>query len=445
VLRTIWEWVINTLFKVSTQATNMQIDSNNSFAEEYKRIDQINFNAIFSNKLSNYVVADSVLEVTGENKRAEYLNDGIMKSIRKKIKKATGMAFGLGGVLIVPYAKKSSRTGKYELYYDLVEQNRMTVDQTDGEIITGATILAEEKKITRANRVETFLRWSNYLIENGSLIITQKFTNEDGKEIPVPSFWADINPQLMIRNVDRILFGYIKSPVNNRSTNDDYGVPITYGCDSTIAEIRECLKQIVKEFKNKEALVGLDKKAFGVNNRLPESGIFQQFDMGQDGFWEEFSPAIRDSSFYARLQELYSRLEREVGVSAGFLTRPETQNATATEVRRSMYDTFVIVDDMRDNLEQAIDDFMYSCDMLCNAYNIVPSGDYELSYDWSYSLLEDSSEEFRQLMEAKREGAVAIWEIRNWLKPSETLEESQKAIEEIKQATPSIANLVGSE
>ena len=444
-LRTIWEWVLNNIFKISTQVTSETMTQNNKYAEEYKRIDQINFNAIFSNKLSNYVVADSPIEIIGDSKRAKYLNVGIMKSVRKKLKKAVGMSFGLGGVLIVPYAQKSSRTGKYELYYDIVEQNRITIDKTDGEIITGATILADEKKITEGNRTDTYLRWSNYNIENGSLIITQKYTDGDGKQISTPESWKAINPQLMIKNIDRILFGFVKSPVNNRSTSDDYGVPITYGCESTITEIRNCLKQIVKEFELKEAMLLVDVKAFGKDDKLPKSGIFKKLDTGDDGFLKEFSPTIRESSYYARLQELYSRLEREIGVSAGFLTRPETQNATATEVRRSMYDTFVIVDDMRSNLEQSIDDFMHACEMLCNAYNIVPVGEYEINYNWSYSLLEDSSEEFNQMILAKNNNIVADYEVRNWLKPSETIEESKQAIEEIRQATPNIKDLVGSE
>lgn len=442
-LKTIWEWVLTNIFKVSTQATNKKMQENNEYAEEYKRIDKINFNAIFSNKLSNYTTSDSVIEVQGDNKRSKYLNEKVMKSLHRRLKKSIGMSFGIGGVLLVPYAKKSPRTGQNEIYYDIVEQNRMTIDKTDGEVITGATILSAEKKISKNNRNETYLRWTNYNVEKGNMIITQKYTNGDGKLIPTPEFWKDIKPQLMITGVDRVLLGFIKSPVNNRSTNDDYGVPITYGCDETIKEIRDCLKQIVKEFKNTESFIGIDKRLFDKNGILLESGLFRKLDAGNDDFWEIFSPNIRESSYYARLQELFSRLEKEVGVSQGFLTEPKTGNATATEVKRSMYDTFCLVDDMRTNVELGLEDFIYACNVLCNAYNIEPSGEYIMNFDWAYSLLEDSSAEFNQLAQGVNNGTIARWELRNWLKPSETREESEEAIKEIKESNPTVEDLIG--
>ena len=87
---------------------------------------------------------------------------------------------------------------------------------------------------------------------------------------------------------------------------------------------------------------------------------------------------------------------------------------------------------------------MYSANVLANAYNLTPQGDYEVSFDWDYSLLEDSQETFSQLITAQSKGIISEVEIRQWLKPDETLEDSQKAIEEIKASEPTVEQIMAS-
>lgn len=433
-LRNIFLWILQNVFKVDTQTTQKEVEDNQVYAREYERIDDINFNAIFSNKLANYVINDSNVNLTGENARVDLL-DNTLQSMWKRAKKIISMGFGYGGVVLVPYVKGG------KIYYNIVPQNRLTIDETEGDLITGATILAERKVITGTISKKVYLRWTNYKVQNGNLEITQQFTDEDGNKIPVPDFWKNIQEKQIITGVDRCLFGYLKSPVNNRRGYDKYGVPITYGCESTIAEIKDTLKQLYREYKLKETFVGADVTMFNGKNALPANGLFKKVDAGKDDFFEVFDPAFRP--YTERLQELYKRLEHEIGTSYGILSEVTTQNATATEVKRAMYDTFTIVDDMRSNVEKAIDDFLYSANVLANAYNLSPQGEYEVGFDWDYSLLEDSQEAFTQLITAQGKGIISEVEVRQFLKPDETLEDAQAKIDEIKYNEPSVEQIIG--
>lgn len=428
-------WILQNIFKIPTQTTQNEIDNNQKYASEYEAIDEINFNSIFSNKLANYVINDSNVNIKGENKRVELLNNTI-QSMWKKAKKIVSMGFGYGGVILVPYVKGG------KIYYSIVPQNRLTIDEMDGENIAGATVLAEKKVIQGTISKTVYLRWTNYKIEDRNIIITQQFSDENGKKIPTPEFWKNIQEKQKITNVDRVLFGYIKSPINNRKTNDKYGVPITYGCESTINEIKETMKQLLYEYRAKKTFVGVDYTLFDGKNALPKDGIFKGFDFGNQGeeHFEIFDPEFR--SYTDRIQELYQRLEHEIGTSAGIISKAETQNATATEIRRAMYDTFTIVDDMRTNIEKAMEDFLYSANVLANAYNLSPQGEYQLGFDWDYSLLEDSQEAFSQLTTALSKGIVSEVEVRQFIKPDETLKDSQKAIEEIKLNEPKLEQLI---
>lgn len=432
--KSVIQYILNNVFKIKTQTKAREIDDNQKYASEYERIDDINYNAIFSNKLANYVINDSTMDITGDNARVDLLNK-MGQSMWKKAKKMTSMGFGYGGVIIVPYV----RGGK--IYYNLVPQNRVTIDETDGELITGATVLAEKKTIGGSLDSKTYMRWTNYQVKNGNITITQQFSDEKGNKIPAPEFWKNIQEVQVITGVDRVLFGYLKSPVNNRNASDTYGVPITYGCDATINEIKETLRQIVREYDLKQAFVGADATMFNGKDALPLNGLFKKIDSGDDSFFEVFDPQFRD--YTTRLQELYRRLESEIGTSKGILSDVQTANATATEIKRSMYDTFTIVDDMRSNIEKAMDDFFYACNVLANAYNLSPQGEYELAFDWSYSLLEDTQQEFSQMMQAESKGIVSKVEIRQWLNPDETLEEAEEKIKKIEESNPDIKQLLG--
>ena len=275
------------------------------------------------------------------------------------------------------------------------------------------------------------------------MVITQQYSDEKGNKIPTPEFWKNIQEVRSISGVDRVLFGYIKSPINNRKSNDMYGVPITFGSEATIDEIKVTMKQMYDEYEAKRTFVGVDATLFNKNNKLPANGLFKLFDFGTDGEnrFEVYSPEFRD--YTTRLQELYRRLEDEVGTSRGIISQVETQNATATQVKRAMYDTFTIVDDMRSNIEKGLEDFFYACNVLANAFNLSAQGEYEVGFDWSYSLLEDSQESFTQMRLGVQDGVISKVEERQFLKPDETLEDAEKAIKEIESSEPSVDDLLG--
>ena len=104
--------------------------------------------------------------------------------------------------------------------------------------------------------------------------------DDKGNKIPTPDFWKDIQEVMAITNVDRVLFAYLKSPINNRKTNDKYGVPITYGCEATIAEIKQTMQQLYDEYELKPFVPPIDMNnvlitSFFGNERI----VFEEYDV----------------------------------------------------------------------------------------------------------------------------------------------------------------------
>lgn len=430
-IKTMWNKIL-ALFGKTQTSNDKQVEENERFVYNYEDIKDINFTAIFANKLANYVISDSNIDIKGDNKRSEILQKTI-KRLKKKLKKIVSRELGTGGVLVIPYVTNN------KLCFNIISQNRLIINKKIGEDIIDCTLLAEH--IVRDQK--NYYRWVDYTLENGNLFIKYRATMESSPiSMGTIIEWANIE-DMAITNVDKMPFMFVKSPIDNRKENDDYGVPITYGCERQISKIMHTLKQIDKEYDLKEVFVGADSRMFKGDDALPTNGLYKKVRGGESDFWEVFDPAFRDTPLFNKLMNECSMLEKQIGTSEGILTKAETQNATATEIRKILKDTFDICDDIRDGLEDGLKDFLYTCDVLANYYNLSPQGDYELSTDWSYSLLEDSQQEFNQLMQGNSRGVIKDAELRQYLKPHETLEEAQAVIDEIKKESPKIKDLVG--
>lgn len=405
---------------------------NERFVAKYEDDKDINFTAIFANKLANYTISDSNIDIAGDNKRAELLKK-IIKKLKKKLKKAISRCLGSGGVLVVPYVSNS------KLYFNIISQSRLSINKMVGDDIVDCTVMAEHIIKDR----EHYFRWTDYTLKNGNLYIKYRATHDDTPiEMSVIPEWANIQ-DISITNVDRMPFMYVKSPVDSRKEAETYGVPITFGCDKQIDRIMKDLEQIDREYGLKEAFVGADVTMFKGDDALPTNGLYKKINAGDDDFWEVFDPAFRDTSLYNKLMNDFALLEKQVGTSKGIITEVQTTNATATEIKKMLKETFDMVDDIRDSLEDGLNDFLYACDVLANYFNLTPQGDYELVTDWSYDLLEDTTATYNQLVQGVNNGVIKKAELRQFIRPNETLDEAQAIVDEIKKETPNIKDLVG--
>ncbi len=428
----LWWSKILALFGKKQNNDDNQMETNDKFTIDYENTRDINFTAIFANKIANYVVNDSNIDLLGDDNRTELIKK-VLKKLRKKLKKIVARDLGTGGILVVPYVSNN------KIYYDIVSQNRLCINKKIGDEIVDCTIMSEHIVKNKNN----YYRWTDYTLNNNILYIRYRATL-DGDQIPMSAIgeWKDIE-DIAISNVEKMPFMYIKSPIDNRHESDDYGVPITYGCEKQIRDIKETLNQILREYNLKEAFVGADITMFKGDDALPSNGLYKKINAGEDDFWEVFDPAIRDTSYYNKLMQQCALLEKQIGTSRGIITDPLSTYQNTDETRRALYDTFSIVDDVRDSIAEGLEDFIYACNVLANYYNLTPMGDYELKIDWDYTFIEDSSSNFNQLLQGESRGVIKKEEVRQFIKPEETLEEAREAIEEIKKETPTTKDLLG--
>ena len=414
---------------------------------EYRRIDDINFAAIFGNKLASLALSDADLEVKGAdgkstNRRSELI-DAALHDVFDDMVHLCAQVLGSGGRVLVPYASGG------ELHCDIVAQDRMFVHAMRGKQITSATFVADSTQVDKT----TYYRLTDYELEAGGQRIRNRVVDDGGREVPLDMLeaFAGVPDEIYIPGADRLTFVFLKAPVGGREEKNIYGVPVTYGCENQIKAIKAHLKLIEREYKLTRPMLGLDAALWkvlpdgkrgidDVNETVQDSDapfvpVDNYYGDGGKAPWMIYAPAIRDESMYNRLDRLFEMLEKSVGVSRGILTQRETATATATEIRAANHDTFAYVTAIRDMVEDGMDELAYAFDMLCEAFGLSPAGargDYSVNISWDMSLFESSDETFRQYSELHAAGAMSDAEWRAWV-TGEKLEEAEEAVKKARK------------
>lgn len=436
------EWIKNLFNRIPVRSSAARAADQDA-AQKYEDTHDINFVAISSKKLANLTVAESNVNIADSGNdsapRVELINKVIGRFWEMQSVRATAMSYGYGAVYIIPYVVNS------EIFIDVYPQNRCMETKRIGDRIAGVTVIAEQREIDS----QRYYRLTDYSLDGNVYTIRNKAVKEyGGPAIPLSTVadWAGIAEEIEIDGVDRMLMGVLQCPNNHRSEDVTGGAPITYGNDKLLADIQECLNDIRSEFSNKKVRIFADETMLDDKDHISAT-IFKKLMVGgklESGpFFEIFDPAIRDSAYFNRLQMLFDLFEKSIGVSKGVLTDPETGQATATEIKRSNYDTYALVEAMRKKWVHAIEDVVYAIDVFANLIGGTPRAEYTIQWDWGYSLIENSEESFQQLKDGRSEGVISKAELRQFLRPDESLEEAQAAIDEIEAREPTLSQLLG--
>lgn len=434
------------LFKQRNKAaeTLMNQRTEERWARQYMANDlPMNLAEVFAVRLTNYSANGSTIESADEA-----VND-VLNKLWAKLYKWLPLGIAIGRVYLLPYICGD------QIYISFVPQSQVIETDIAGDQVIGFVCVADTKSASN----KTYCRIEHYAFDRAtrSYSITNKAVEKSsGAEVDlsvIPA-WGKIQPVLVFTGVDAPLFGYVDSPRDNRLPSKPAGAGILYGCDNTVREIMECIKQYETEYSNKVSVLGVNQTMLA-NEFNPATGqsmpgavssaqlppryikydAIGKLGADQSDLFSVFSPDIRSQSYQERLLELFGRLERQVGTSAGILTPADTAQATATQVRRTMYDTLCMVDRIQASIEQAVDAVAYATSMMLAAIG-KPTGDYTPSITWGDGMEQAKDEHFQMMAQAHSAGVISDAEFRQEVYPNESIEEAQAAVEKIRAEKP---------
>lgn len=369
--------------------------------------------AAICREVARPTLVEFMANITG-SKRADYLNENF-QTAKENFNRALELGLALGGVALKPY-----------IYGD-----KMLVDVTgaagfqptkfdpSGRCIGG---VFKDKPIkvngTYYVRLESHeLNGTTYTIKNKAYYSDSSGSvGADAQLTTIPE-WADIEPEVTIENVEGPLFAYFKPPIaNTADSNSMCGMSI-YGDAATVELIKQADEQWERlrwEFKSGERKVLMDgntSTADMFDKRLFEIGAFTA-----DGdFYQFLNPELRNDAVYKGFQDVLRRIEFNVGLSYGDISDPQTVEKTATEIRSSKQRKYVLISSIQTALEHTFDALIYAMNTYATLYGMAADGEYEVTYDWGDSILDDQEtkdKEFARDLQLLSAGIVNDWELR---------------------------------
>ena len=404
----------------------------------YEVDDNINLTAAIANRVATITMLDSDVTIKGDSERAKFLNDFLKEYVDDRMATAAEVALGTGDCLIKPW------TDGTHVGVDIIDNNNFRVCDSVGNYLKSVIIRCDEMTIAG----HTYQRFEGQRIENvdgvPTLFIDQMVYKDAElltKHNDYPVAWKDLIDEDYISNCDQLLLGRYKCPTVKRDdVNSECGVSVTYGLDEPMAEAVAAYRRFNDEQRKKETMLFADKTLFKVDERghrmLPrgKERIIQTV-TGRDGgeMIHEWSPDLRTTQLKEGIDMNFRMLELLAGFSAGVLTSPTSNFATATEMKASLQSTYAFITKFRKQLVKGTNDLLGAVNIICNRNNITPYGEWEPAYDWSSQYIENMAEQYNRLVSAEAIGAVSKAEVRSWVM-DEDLATAEEKVNEIEQA-----------
>lgn len=420
---------------------DMYLDRAPWLSDEVK---SLNLAAQICSELARDVTIEMKCNITGpvgsngentSNPRAEFLSkefERLMKNLRPRLEQGCAA----GGMAIKPYPKN----GHIYFDFDMAWSLYPIAFGDDGEL----TDVIFRDTFTEGKTVYT--RLERHTVSGHDVKITQRaFKSETreaiGVEIPLSSVeaWSTLVPEATVKASDGPLFGWFKTAsANNVDVDSPMGVSVFAKAVDTIREADEQYSRLLWEFEGSELAVDVDPsvlrpKKSGDGREMPRLNkrLFRGVDLNSDESYHVFNPSIRDASLIAGLTQILLRIEDLCGLARGSLSNVQQEARTATEIKHIRQRTYITVADNQKALEGCLIDVIRAMDKYATLYNLAPEGEYEVSFEWDDSVLNDTSQQLAERLELHSAGLAGDAELRQWYF-GETPSQAQAALEAIR-------------
>ena len=319
----------------------------------------------------------------------------------KNIRRIAEYGLALGGIILKPYIENE------EIQLDTVTPDMFVVlgFTTFGDI-NHIAFLDRIRKIER-DRYVYYTRLEEHIIKGNKYTINNtayksKIINQLGDEIPLEAVeeWQTIKDTDTLDR-EKPLFAYFKNPqANNLDLRSHEGISCFARALSLIQDADEQYQRVCWEYKGSELAIDADITVLKKSGELPEGGerLFRNLGLdNKDGFYQVFSPQIRDTSLFNGLNEILRKIEFTCGLAYGTLSKMVEVAKTATEIQMSQQRSYSTVVDIQNELETILTDLVEILAFWNKELKNEIAEDYKISFDFDDSIIVDSATE-QQIM-----------------------------------------------
>lgn len=396
-----------------------------------EEVRSLQLGASIAEEFARLITLEMKSEVTGST-RADYINQHYQK-VLEDLKSELALFNAVGGGFFKPYVKAN------KFYIDYIPQTDCKPLKFDSagnitSMVFGSQITKGDKIYTR---LETHtLQGTDYIIEN-KVYVTESYNSTMLGRISSLSEvaeWSELSERTIIQNIERPLFAYYKVPLsNNIDTKSCLGVSVYNKAIDSIRKADVQASRLDYEYESAERSIYADIDALrNQEGKERRSKIVKTLNTGEDGFYKEFSPTLRDEGFIRGLNKIKQEIEFQCNLAYGTISDPNTVDKTATEINASKQRSYASVSQMQNSLEKALKHLVYILDVYCDLYELAPAGEYEVSAEWDDSIIVDTESEQRIRLQETNLGLGSKLDYLMW-RYGLTEEQAQEKLDRIKQ------------
>lgn len=358
-------------------------------------IKTINFAKFLCQYTSKKTCLDLNVSISG-SERADYINECIKNMVKKSIRDKVEDACGAGGIILKPNGTYNSAGA---IDYVMPGNFAVTEKNSNGDIL-GVIFI---DRIVKGNDYYTRLEYQHF---------TKFSTSEDNKETSVRAYsienkayksnnkdslgrniqlkdvpeWANIQPQLIISNVEKPLFGYFKMPYNNTiDYQSPEGVSLFSNCIEELKDLDIAWSMKGNEVEDSKHMTFIDdsrikqvdQKNRGAKVRIKLPRFVQGLRQGvnETNTIHEHVATLLTADRIADINSILSMISTKAGFSQGqFVLDRKSGRITATQIESDDNETVETITDIRNALKTAIKDLIYALDKYCDVFFDMPSG-----------------------------------------------------------------------
>lgn len=378
-----------------------------------EEVKSLQLGASIAEEFARLVTLEMKSEVTG-SKRADYINE-IYQKVLENLKPQLAIFNAVGGGFFKPYVKNN------KFYIDYIPQTDCKPLKFDSA--GNITSMVFTSQITKGDEIYTRLEThtlqdNNYIIENKAFVSKSYNSSMLGKSVPLSEVleWEKLSEKTVIQNIEKPLFAYYKVPLsNNIDTKSCLGISVYAKAIDSIRKADIQASRLDYEYESAERSIYADITALkNENGTFRKSKLVKTIDAGEDNFYKEFSPQLRDEAFIRGINKIKQDIEFQSHLAYGTISDPNAIDKTATEINASKQRSYSSVSQMQNSLENALKHLVYIMDVYCDLYELAPSGEYEVSSEWDDSIIVDTESEQRIRLQETNLGLLSKKDYLSW-------------------------------
>lgn len=376
-------------------------------------IKTINFAKSLCSETARLATMGIDVSVSG-SARADWLKEQIDKA---NANLRNNLEFGLAqGTMIL----KPNGEGVEFVPFDRFRITKIVDDEIRGAVFVFSIRGDDDRWYTRFE-YHHFLENGNYVIEN-KVYSGERQGDVVTAEILANTPWDYLQDEVMIEGLERPLFAMFRTPAaNNVDLDSNLGLPIFADAVNELEDLDVAYSRNALEIYDSEKIVLLDSdrlvptgskvsqnaEHFEIQRermKLPHY-VKNVYGDGAGTFYQEINPTLQTVTRLQGIDALLSQIGYKAGFSNGyFVFNAKNGVVTATQIDAEQQRTIQLIKDVRDKLQNCLEDLIYALDKFADLYDLAPVGEYETAFnfgDITYNVEEDRARWYSYVIAGK--------------------------------------------